>query len=116
MKADPRPSRRLAILACMDCRLDLLGAFDLELGEAHVLRNAGGIVTDDAIRSLRISQDQLGTNEICVVQHTGCAANPPDVRELVRELRESAELPHRDSIRGFIYDTDADTVQEVDAS
>ncbi len=113
MKADPRPSKQLAILTCMDCRLDVLDALGLELGEAHVFRNAGGLVTDDALRSLEISQRQLDTREIFVVHHTGCAAGAPDPAGAARQLRESPSLPHRDGVRGFIYETDTDTVTEI---
>ena len=113
MKADPQPAKQLAILTCMDCRLDVLEPLGLKLGDAHVIRNAGGIVTDDVLRSLEISQTQLDTKEVFVVQHTGCAANPPALSELVRQLRQAPALPHRDRIRGFIYETAADTVEEV---
>ncbi len=112
MKGDPRPTKRLAIVTCMDCRLDVLGALGLGLGEAHVIRNAGGAITDDVISSLQISQRKLGTNEVLVIHHTGCAAEGIDLHESVRQVRESPALPHRDHVRGLIYDTDTDTVSE----
>jgi len=108
-----RPARELAIVTCMDCRLDVLGALGLQLGDAHVVRNAGGIVTDDVIRSLALSQHRLGTQEVMVIHHTGCAVEGLDVRDAVRQLRESPLLPHRDQIRGYIYDTDTHEVTEV---
>lgn len=140
---ESRPSRRLAVVACMDCRLDLDAALGLSLGEAHVLRNAGGIVTDDTIRSLAISQRRLGTREVMLVHHTDCgmegldeealrgelseaAGAPPefalggfadaeeDVRHSVRLLRASPFLPHRDRVRGYLYDVDTHAVREVE--
>ena len=69
---DAHPARRIAIVTCMDCRLDVLAALGLEQGDAHVLRNAGGVVTDDVIRSLAISQRRLGTREVMLVHHTDC--------------------------------------------
>ncbi|HEU4392574.1 MAG TPA: carbonic anhydrase [Solirubrobacterales bacterium] len=136
------PSRRLAIVTCMDCRIDLSAALGLELGEAHVLRNAGGIVTDDTIRSLAISQRKLGTREVLVVHHTDCGMEKisdadfraeleadsgvaPDfpigafadvedsVRESVRRVRESPFVPHRDAVRGFVYDVETHRLREV---
>jgi carbonic anhydrase len=138
-----RPARELAIVTCMDCRLDVLSALGLELGAAHVLRNAGGIVTDDVLRSLAISQRRLGTREVAVVHHTNCGmqgldeaafgaelreaagADPPfsigaftdleaDVRESMRRIAESPFLPHRDRIRGFVYDVQTNSVREVE--
>ena len=66
------PSRRLTVVACMDARLDLFALLGLEIGDAHIIRNAGGIVTDDVVRSLLISQRKLGTTDVIVIQHTGC--------------------------------------------
>ena len=138
-----RPSRQLAVVACMDCRLDLLGALGLKEGEAHVLRNAGGIVTDDVIRSLAISQRRLGTREVTLVHHTDCGMEklddgefreelreaagvaPPfeigsfadaeaDVRESVLRVRRSEFLPHRDAVRGFVYDVATNRLREVE--
>jgi carbonic anhydrase len=140
---DVEPTRKLAIVTCMDCRLDVAAAVGLQRGDAHVLRNAGGIVTDDVIRSLAISQRKLGTREVLVIQHTDCgmekiddegfraeleedAGVAPDfpigafadvensVRESVRRIRESPFVPHRDSVRGYVYEVDAHQVREVE--
>jgi carbonic anhydrase len=140
---DVQPSRRLAIVTCMDSRLDVFAALGLRDGEAHVLRNAGGIVTDDVIRSLAISQRRLGTREVVLIHHTDCGmekldeeefreelreaagAEPPfeigsfaeveaEVRESVRRVRDSAFLPHRDAVRGFVYDVDTHRLREVE--
>lgn len=139
---DVRPSRRMAIVACMDSRLDVFGALGLGLGEAHVIRNAGGIVSDDVVRSLAISQRKLGTVEIVVIQHTDCgllkitddgfraelqeatgmAPNfaiesfrdlDANVRQSLERLRASPFLLHRDQIRGFVYDVDTGALREV---
>ena len=136
------PSRRVAIVACMDARLPPLDALGLALGDAHVIRNAGGIVTDDVIRSLAISQRKLGTTEIVLIHHTDCgmttitdeafvaeleadAGEPPpfaigafadvegSVRESIRRLRESPFLPSRDQIRGYVYDVVSGELAEV---
>jgi carbonic anhydrase len=138
-----RPSRGLAVVTCMDCRLDLLGALGLNVGEAHVLRNAGGVVTDDVIRSLAISQRRLGTREVMLIHHTDCGmekldegefreelreaagAEPrfeigsfaeveADVRESVLRVRGSAFLPHRDAVRGFVYDIATHCLSEIE--
>ena len=143
MTSDPRPSRQLAVVACMDARLDLAGALALDDGEAHILRNAGGIVTDDVIRSLALSQRKLGTREVVIVGHTDCglgkvtddgfraelaedAGMAPafaiesftDVEESVRHsiarVRNSPFLPHRDRVRGFVYDVESGRMDEVD--
>lgn len=139
---DPRPSRRLAVVACMDCRLDL-GALGLKAGEAHVLRNAGGVVTDDVIRSLAISQRRLGTREVMLVHHTDCGMEKldeeefaaelreaagvapgfaiesftdldEDVRESARRVRNSPFLTHREAVRGFVYDVATHRLREVE--
>jgi carbonic anhydrase len=139
---DPRPSRRLSIVTCMDCRLDLRAALGLRPGEAHVLRNAGGVITDDTIRSLAISQRRLGTQEVMVIQHTNCgmmsltdeefrseleAASgvtpsfeiesftdlEDSVRESIRRARRSPFLASRDKVRGFVYDVDTHLLSEV---
>jgi carbonic anhydrase len=139
---DVRPSRKLAIVACMDSRLNLFAALGLKLGEAHVIRNAGGIVSDDVIRSLSISQRRLGTEEIVLIQHTDCgmlkitddgfrqelqeatgvAPNfaiesfrdlDANVRQSLERLRQSPFLLHRDKIRGFVYDVDSGELREV---
>jgi carbonic anhydrase len=137
------PARRLAVLACMDARLIPTRVLGLEEGEAHVIRNAGGVVTDDAIRSLVISQNLLGTEEIVLLHHTDCgmlnftdeelAAKLEDatgerpewsahafsdleqnVRDSIARLRESPFIPNKDSIRGFVYDVRTGELREVD--
>jgi carbonic anhydrase len=128
------------VLACMDTRIDLYAILGLERGEAHIIRNAGGLVTDDAIRSLSVSQRLLGTDEIVVVMHDDCGlrgaseddfsralaadgAEPTwrlgafdDVEAALREglarLRACRELPARDHIRGFIFDPENGTLRE----
>ena len=135
LPAEPR--RRLAVLACMDARLDPARVLDLEPGDAHVIRNAGGVVTDDAIRSLAISQSVLGTEEVLVIQHTRCgmltpedelrgrlAGDPPwplhafddleaSVRDSVAAIRESPFVPNKGSIRGFVYEVESGRLREV---
>ena len=123
--AGPRPRRKLAVLACMDARIELFSLLGLERGDAHIVRNAGGLVTDDALRSLSVSQRLLGTEEIVVVMHRDCGmegADEPggfeDVEEELRagieRLRESPELPARDRIRGLIYDPADGSLEEID--
>jgi carbonic anhydrase len=136
------PARKLAVLACMDARLDPARALGLRPGDAHVIRNAGGVVTEDAIRSLVISQRLLGTEEIVLIHHTGCGmltftddevldtiesdvgTRPdfalrsfPDLDENVREsiaaLRANPFLPHTQSVRGFVYDIETGALDEV---
>lgn len=135
------PALRLAIVACMDSRIDLFGLLGLHLGEAHVIRNAGGIVTDDVLRSLTLSQALLGTREVMVIQHTGCGlhgdeldlrarveqatgvapAGPlhafVDVEDSVRVqlgvLRSTSALPKCTSARGFVYDVTSGELREV---
>jgi carbonic anhydrase len=136
------PSRHVAVLACMDARLDVYRALGLQEGEAHVIRNAGGVVTDDEIRSLAISQRLLGTKEIVLIHHTDCgmltftdekfadmverdvgvrprwrceAFTDPedDVREQIRRIRESPFIPEKDSIRGFVFDVGTGKLSEV---
>ncbi len=139
----PRPKRKVAVLACMDTRIDLFPMLGLERGDAHLIRNAGGLVTEDAIRSLSVSQRKLGTEEIVVVMHHGCGLHrasedefaqelaadgvlPPwrlgafeDVEETLRQglarLRSSPELPHRGHIRGFVFDPESGGLSEVGA-
>jgi carbonic anhydrase len=123
---DPRPSRRVAVLACMDTRIDLFPMLGLERGDAHIIRNAGGLVTDDVIRSLSVSQRLLGTEEIVVVMHDGCGLHGAAEYELgafddleatlrasLVRLQASPELPARDHIRGFIFDPESGTLREV---
>jgi carbonic anhydrase len=136
------PSRRVAVLACMDARLIPSRVLGLGEGEAHILRNAGGVVTDDAIRSVALSQHLLGTEEIILLHHTDCGMlnvtdeefastleqetgqRPEwsaqsftdldeDVREQIRRLRESPFIPRKDSIRGFVYDVKTGDLREV---
>ncbi len=140
---DVSPSRRLAIVTCMDSRLDVFAALGLGQGEAHVLRNAGGVITDDVIRSLAISQRKLGTREVMLIHHTDCGLMKitddgfraelqdasgvapsfaiesfsdldVDVRQSVLRVRRSPFLPHRDAVRGFVYDVDTHALREVD--
>ena len=101
------PKLHLAVLTCMDSRLDLFGALGLHLGEAHLIRNAGGIATDDAVRSLLLSQRLLGTNSIMVIHHSRCGLEAFDEDELQDELEESlgARAPFR---LGAYRDADAD--------
>jgi carbonic anhydrase len=140
---DVRPSRRLAIVTCMDSRLDVFAALGLADGEAHVLRNAGGVITDDVIRSLAISQRKLGTREVMLIHHTDCGMQTltddsfraelqaatgvapafaiesfadveADVRQSILRVRRSGFLPHRDAVRGFVYDVDTHRLREVE--
>jgi carbonic anhydrase len=141
---DVQPSRRLAIVTCMDSRLDVFAALGLGDGEAHVLRNAGGVITDDVIRSLAVSQRRLGTREVMLIHHTDCGMQKltddgfraelqeatgvaptfaiesfadveADVRQSILRARGSIFLPHRDHVRGFVYDVDSHRLREVDA-
>lgn len=136
-----QPARRLAVVACMDSRVDVFSALGLALGEAHVVRNAGGIVTDDVIRSVMLSQRTLGTSEIVLVQHTDCGlmriredetrariaaeagAEPPfalgafqdldeSVRGGVKRLMESPFIAHK-NVRGFVFDVNTGELREV---
>ena len=114
------------MLACMDTRLDLFRMLGLQPGDAHIIRNAGGLATDDAIRSLSISQRLLGTEEIVVVMHEGCGLHgaPEDVpgafedldatlRQSLEQLRSSDELSARDHVRGFVFDPETGALREV---
>ncbi len=136
------PSRKLVVLACMDSRLDVFGLLGLDQGEAHVLRNAGGVVTDDAIRSLAISQRLMGTEEVVLIHHTDCGMltltddqfkddlerdtgiRPAwavesfsdldaNVRQSMARIRVSPFVPHRDKVRGFVYDVDTGALREI---
>jgi len=139
---DVEPQRRLAIVTCMDSRIDVFQALGLDHGEAHILRNAGGVITDDVIRSLAVSQRRLGTREIMLIHHTDCGmlkltddgfraelqdatGTAPsfaiesftdldaNVRQSVLRVRRSAFLLHTDSVRGFVYDVDTQQLREV---
>jgi carbonic anhydrase len=140
---DSRPSRRVAVLTCMDTRIDLFPMLGLELGQAHIIRNAGGLVTEDAIRSLAASQRLLGTEEIVVVMHDGCGLHGASedefgkaladdgvvpiwrlgafddldatLRASLTRLRASAELPARDQIRGFVFNPGTGALRDVEA-
>jgi carbonic anhydrase len=136
------PSRRVAVVACMDARLDVYRALGLGDGEAHVIRNAGGVVTDDVLRSLAVSQRKLQTREVVLLHHTRCGMasftdddfvaeleadtgqKPPwspgtfadteqDVRDSLAAVRSSPFLPHTDAVRGFVYDVDTGALTEV---
>ena len=114
------PARKVAVVTCMDARLDPARALGLEEGDAHVIRNAGGVVTEDALRSLAISQDALGTEEVMLIQHTDCRALAVageeldrSVREAIEEVRASPSLPHRESVRGFVYEVETGRLREV---
>ena len=142
---DVQPSRRLAIVTCMDSRLDVFAALGLGDGEAHVLRNAGGVVTDDTIRSLAISQRRLGTREVMLIHHTDCGMQKltddgfrdelreetgvapafaiesfsdvdASVRQSILRVRRSDFVPHRDAVRGFVYDVDTHRLREVEVA
>jgi carbonic anhydrase len=139
---DVRPARALAIVTCMDSRVDVFAALGLRDGEAHILRNAGGVITDDMIRSLAVSQRRLGTTHVMLIHHTGCGMQSltddgfraelqhatgvapafaiesftdleADVRQSVRRVRRSPFLLHRDAVRGFVYDLDSHLVTEI---
>lgn len=136
------PAKKVAVLACMDARLIVGRILGLEEGDAHVIRNAGGVVTDDAIRSLVISQRLLGTEEIILIHHTDCGmvtfhdddvkrqiveetglrpsfaleAFPDaaeDVRQSIGRIRANPFIPHKDKVRGFVYDVKTGRLEEV---
>ena len=138
------PARKVAVLACMDARLDPAKILGLEEGDAHVIRNAGGVATDDAIRSLAISQRLLGTEEIILIHHTDCGMltftddefkrsieedtglRPPwaaeafsdpeaDVRQSIGRIRNSPFVPKKESVRGFVFDVATGRLTEVTA-
>jgi carbonic anhydrase len=140
---DVRPLRKLAIVTCMDSRLDVFAALGLKDGEAHILRNAGGVITDDVIRSLAVSQRRLGTREVMLIHHTDCGMLTltddgfraelqqdtgvapafaiesfsdldADVRQSILRVRRSAFVPHREVVRGFVYDVDSHRLREVE--
>ncbi len=136
------PASGVAVVACMDARLNVYGILGLAEGEAHVIRNAGGVITDDEIRSLAISQRLLGTREIILIHHTDCGMltftddgfkagieaetgiKPPwaaeafsdlsaDVRQSINRITASPFVPHKDSIRGFVFDVATGLLTEV---
>ena len=136
------PAKKVAIVACMDARLDPLSVLGLQLGDAHVIRNAGGVITDDEIRSLAISQRLLGTEEVVLIHHTDCGmlglddedfkrrlredagTEPPwppggftdleqDVRDSVERVKSSPFLPNNGSVRGFVYEVETGRLREV---
>jgi carbonic anhydrase len=136
-----RPRRKVAVLSCMDTRIDLYSLLGLQRGDAHIIRNAGGLVTDDALRSLSASQRLLGTEEVVVVMHEGCGLHGAsedeyrrmlaadgvlptwrlgsfdDVEETLRHslqrLRTAPELPNRDHVHGFVFDPESGSLREV---
>jgi len=120
-----RPKRRLAVLACMDARLEPTVLLGLERGDAHIVRNAGGLVTDDALRSLGASQRLLDTEEIVVVMHRDCGIEgrtdfggfedlEATLRNSLERLRAAPELVAHDRIRGLIYDPADGSLEEID--
>lgn len=137
------PALHMAVVACMDSRLDVHGALGLKLGDAHVMRNGGGVVTDDMIRSLVISQRLLGTRQIILIHHTDCGMlkftedemkdaieadtglRPPwateaftdldrSVRNSIARLKKSPFVPHTDQVRGFVFDIKTGLLREVE--
>lgn len=136
------PGKQTAVLACMDARLNIYGILGLEEGDVHVIRNAGGVATDDAIRSLTISQRLLGTREIILIHHTDCGMltftddalarqiqdeiglKPrfsmesfpdldEDVKQSIARIKASPYIPHTDQVRGFIYEVETGKLREV---
>src|SRR6516162_236786 len=136
------PSKGIAVVACMDARLNVYGLLGLNDGEAHVIRNAGGVITDDEIRSLAISQRLLGTREIMLIHHTDCGMltftddafkraiqddtgiKPAwsaeafgdldeDVRQSIARIKASPFVPHTDAVRGFVFDVATGKLNEV---
>jgi carbonic anhydrase len=136
------PRRHLAIVACMDSRMDIFGILGLEHGEAHVIRNAGGVITDDVVRSLCVSQRLLGTQEVILLHHTDCGLQKvsddafkaeleaelgvkpdwsvesfvdpvADVRQSIRRLQLTPFIRYKDHIRGFVYDVSTGLLDEV---
>ena len=136
------PARKVAVLACMDARLNVYGALGLSEGDAHVIRNAGGVVTEDEIRSLAISQRLLGTEEIILIHHTDCGMltftddafkadvekdtglrpawaaeafsdEAADVAQSIRRIKNNPFIPKRDQVRGFVFDVATGKLTEV---
>jgi carbonic anhydrase len=137
------PNRQLAIVACMDSRMDIFEMLGLQHGEAHIIRNAGGVITDDVIRSLCLSQRFLGTREVILLHHTDCGLQQvtddglkreleselgikpwwslesftdpyADTRQSIRRLLLTPFIPHKGDIRGFVYDVDTGLLNEVE--
>lgn len=108
----PTPKEKLAILACMDARVDPLGLLGLQVGDAHVLRNAGAIVTDDVLRSLEASR-QLGTQGVVVIGHTDCGLGPGEV-ERVRQAVEALRPLTPGGVKGYVLDVDAGELREIE--
>lgn len=137
------PAKRVAVVACMDARLETGALLGLAEGDAHVIRNAGGVVTDDVIRSLTISQRLLGTREIMLVHHTDCGMQtfrndefkrqileetglePPfateafqdldeNVRQSLKRVKASPYIPHKDEVRGFVYEVETGKLREIE--
>jgi carbonic anhydrase len=136
------PAKGVAVVACMDARLNVHGMLGLQEGDAHVIRNAGGVITDDEIRSLAISQRLLGTREVILIHHTDCGMltfsddelkqqiqddvgiKPHfpmesftdlenDVRQSIARIQASPFIPHKDSVRGFVYEVETGRLREV---
>ncbi len=136
------PAKGVAVVACMDARLNVYGMLGLEEGDVHVISNAGGVITDDEIRSLAISQRLLGTREVILIHHTDCGMltftddelkgriqqevgiKPEfafeafedleeDVRQSIRRIQASPFIPYKDSVRGFIYEVETGRLREV---
>jgi carbonic anhydrase len=136
------PAKKVAVVACMDARVNPFGILGLQEGDAHVIRNAGGVVTDDEIRSLAISQRLLGTEEIILIHHTDCGMltftdddfkrsvqddvgiKPPwaaeafsdldeDVRQSIARIKASPFIPRKESVRGFVYEVETGRLREV---
>ena len=139
-----RPKLRMAVIECMDSRIDTFAALGLQVGDAHIIRNGGGLITDDVLRSLAISQRALGTREVVILHHTDCGmhafddtafraeltaesghAPPWDVpgftdieakmRESLAAVRECRWIPHREEVRGFVFDVATAKIEEVEA-
>ncbi|MCZ4121588.1 beta-class carbonic anhydrase [Streptomyces sp. H39-S7] len=140
---DAQPVLGVAVVACMDARIDLHAALGLRLGDCHTIRNAGGVVTDDTIRSLTISQRALGTRSVVLIHHTGCGLQSitedfrnelehevgqrptwaveafsdidQDVRQSMTRVRTSPFLAHKDDVRGFVFDVHTGLLREITA-
>jgi carbonic anhydrase len=139
------PAKHIAVLACMDARINVYAALGIKEGESHVIRNAGGVVTEDEIRSLAISQRLLGTKEIILIHHTDCGmltftddgfkasiheelgVKPAwaaeafsdldtDVKQSINRIKQSPFIPHKDSVRGFVFDVATGRLREVVAN